>query len=115
MIPNRQSDVFDSLNFAGVPKIYRRCRQKCPLLRILPFDAKISNGLLLRTASNLLAYAENASTNETVTPVLKTEGCSAENFCERHNGKCDYSEIGSEEKGFEKMKCMKITKYEHVE
>ena len=105
---------FDShLNFCASPKFIADAKRKCPLLRILPFDAKISNGLILgNTASNLLAYAENASTNETVTPVLKTEGCAtlkifANRLCAIEV--TDYSEIGSEEKGFEKMKCMKIT------
>jgi hypothetical protein len=44
--------------------------------------------------------------------VLKTEGCAtlkifANRLCAIEV--TDYSEIGSEEKGFEKMKCMKIT------
>ena len=99
------------LNFCASPEFIADAKRKCPLLRILPFDSKISNGLILgNTLSTLLAYTETASIKEIVTPVLSKEGRAfilANRLCAIEI--TEFSEIGSEEKGFENAKCMKIS------
>jgi hypothetical protein len=108
----KSSASFDShMNFCASASFIADAKRKCPLLRILPFDAKLSNGLVLgNTASNLLAYAENASIKKTASSML-SEGIEVKIFANRL---CaiqftDFSEIGCKYKKFENMACMKIS------
>jgi len=108
----KSSASFDShMNFCASASFIADAKRKCPLLRILPFDAKLSNGLVLgNTASNLLAYAENASIKKTASSML-SEGIEVKIFANRL---CaiqftDFSEIGCRYKKFENMACMKIS------